>query len=232
MTMPLSTTGAASGSSVGGHAVDRQTVERQTVDGHTVTIPQPPAELFDPSAPAMTQLKLRTRPLHNDAEVVLRPAERLQQPGGYVDLLSVFWLSLVPVERVMQRHPCWPDIPDAARRMIADSLAEDFRRLGATPPAIETTAAIQSEAELLGCCYVVEGSSLGGVFLSQMVRDVWSDLPTRYFDRYGDQIGPIWKRLGAHINARLTTPSQIDEAIAAAERTFARVITVGETLSV
>ena len=87
------------------------------------------------------------------------------------------------------------------------------------------------EAAMLGMLYVVEGSSLGGVHLSRMVRERLAPVPTAYFDRYGDQVGPLWQRLGQHINTTLQSDDEIDQAVAAASGVFQRVIDRGVRLT-
>lgn len=196
---------------------------------------------------AMQMLKSHTAPLHEAAEIALSPRGRLETREGYAVLLLAFERALVPVMRAVRRHPAFGSVPDAGLRTIRGPLRGDLQILSLQFASIAAhcgqldddlasgEAAFpldpDSEAELLGALYVVEGSSLGGVSLSRMVRGRHERVPTDYFDRYGSQTGPLWRRLGEHVDRRVLTADDRDAAADRASAVFERVIEVGVDLA-
>lgn len=125
-------------------------------------------------------------------------------------MLAAHAAALMPIE-------AWIDLPDLVPGTVARSpaLADDLAALGRPVGPVAPVDWPRSAAARWGAAYVVEGSRLGNQVI---LRDVPADLPRRYLgavgtwrafvsalDREADHGGPAWQ----------------DEAIAAAQRTFA-----------
>jgi heme oxygenase len=89
---------------------------------------------------------------------------------------------------------------------------------------------INSLPAAIGAQYVLEGSSLGGQFLSRQLQRNLSISPASggaYFAAYGSETMKRWKAFGQWANARLadaarSNPNSIDQATDAAVLMFAR----------
>lgn len=79
-----------------------------------------------------------------------------------------------------------------------------------------------SDWNVLGSMYVLEGSTLGGQFIAAHVEKVLHlqrGEGNAFFAGYGDQTGPMWRRFKAVLAA---APNEhADEIVAAAKQTFA-----------
>ena len=204
------------------------------------------AEAAIPAAQtAMAFLKQQTAELHEAAEVSLAVRSRLTSRVGYSIVLAVHWHGLKPVSDAIIAHPAFDRVPDAPSRGLMQSLLEDLIALGADASAVEGCGLSfdidpTCEASMLGALYVLEGSTLGGVHLSRMVHANLDGerqdgtavrMPTAYFDRYGSELGPRWKRFTEYVNARLTDRDAWTKAAAAAEAVFEQLIDVAIELS-
>jgi heme oxygenase len=136
-----------------------------------------------------------------------------------------FWLTAeASLDAWAQAEPAdaaevtWPD------RRRATLFAADLATLGAPPavtgpalpPAGDTDAA-------LGRMYVLEGSSLGGVFIDRHL----ATLPQlaavgrlSAFSPYGEQTGAMWHAFRTTTRARIARGGNADRLVAAAQETF------------
>ena len=76
-------------------------------------------------------------------------------------------------------------------------------------------------AQRLGLAYVVEGATLGGeVIARHLTRVLGANVPTQFFRSYGDQRGPMWRRLQDLLEKYLPDQPAVDAAIGAARAAF------------
>jgi heme oxygenase len=76
-------------------------------------------------------------------------------------------------------------------------------------------------AQTLGAIYVIEGSSMGGLFLAPRVESELDRVDvTRFYRGYGKETASLWRETQSIINSELTTQSEIVQAIAAANQLF------------
>jgi len=109
--------------------------------------------------------------------------------------------------------PYGAHIPDAGSRLTGrlQALAEDLGDLGVTPLALEGIArceslpALRSSDRELGCAYVIEGSTLGGRYISKHLARVFADrprpLPMRFLAGDGKRIGEDWLGFCSRLNS-------------------------------
>lgn len=65
-----------------------------------------------------------------------------------------------------------------------------------TVPLCETLPALTSPAQLWGCLYVLEGSTLGGTLISKHIKKVLGLTAAHgcaFFCSYGSNVGPMWQ---------------------------------------
>ena len=142
-----------------------------------------------------------------------------------------FW----PVEARLRAVEGWGEHGvDIAARCRAALLEADLRTLG-----VETTESLPACWELpdladlasgFGCLYVLEGSTLGGQYISRHIRTTLGVTPEtggRFFHGYGERTGAMWRQFGEAVTAYAVEPETKDRVVAAAVATFRRIFAVG-----
>ena len=98
--------------------------------------------------------------------------------------------------------------------------AEDRARLPRC--AAGDLPAAATRAELLGVCYVLEGSTLGGQFIARHLRErlgLKNGEGARYFLSYGAAVGARWREFGAELE-RFSSPETDAAVVGAAGEAF------------
>ncbi len=82
---------------------------------------------------------------------------------------------------------------------------------------------LAGQSASLGSYYVLEGSTLGGQFLSRALERQLGLRDGRgysYFRSYGPSVADAWVEFGNFLSAKLTTETDVSSAVAAAKATF------------
>jgi len=90
-------------------------------------------------------------------------------------------------------------------------------------PHCAALPALATEAEGLGCLYVVEGSTLGGqVITRQLLKSLGltAENGVAFFNGYGAETGLRWKAFGAWLEEGAAQLDHDDAIIAGANETF------------
>lgn len=140
--------------------------------------------------------------------------------------MHAFWVAAeTGLDAWAAAHPATAEGLDWAARRRAHLFAADLAALDAVPttdplPAVPPPA---STDEALGAMYVLEGSTLGGVFVDRHL----AALPAlagvgtvRAFSPYGEQTGARWAAFRRATRDHVTRGGDADEVVAAARRTF------------
>jgi heme oxygenase len=176
------------------------------------------------------RLREATRALHEETEDVAAVVQ-----GGrdrYVWFVARQYGFLAPLE---PRLAAAPGIEaaglDLERRRRAHLLAADLLHLGVHPgrlPRCEALPRVDSAARALGALYVLEGSTLGGVFLLAYLGrtlGITASAGASGLAPYGHALREMWvayaDALDGFVRAR---PAAAPEVIDAARETFARMI--------
>jgi len=150
--------------------------------------------------------------------------------GDYRRLLTRFYGYYVPLEA---RLVAWSEAEARgiayAERVKVPELERDLITLGETAetiallPHCAALPALATEAEGLGCLYVVEGSTLGGqVITRQLLKSLGltAENGVAFFNGYGAETGPRWKTFGAWLEEGAAQLDQDEAIIAGANETF------------
>jgi heme oxygenase len=101
----------------------------------------------------------------------------------------------------------------------------DLRVLGSDPaslPICEHPPVLGSVAEAAGCCYVLEGSTLGGRVIAKHVQArLGARAPREFLDGYGAGTGESWQAFCAALRAFADRPELEARIIVGAKQTFA-----------
>lgn len=172
-------------------------------------------------------LKTQTRSQHSRLEQLNGlPATR----ADYERLLERFLGFVEPWEKRLADRVAETDLLRAGREKTS-WLEEDLGKLGwdadeiASAPRCTDLPDANSRAALLGVCYVLEGSTLGGQIMARHAHEVLGFEPgtgDRYFRSYGADVGPRWQAFRAELLLH-SSPEADAEIVQAAQDTFEKL---------
>ena len=143
--------------------------------------------------------------------------------SAYADLLKAYYAFIGPLEQVILNHiaDTVPEVHSRIRHHLLEEDIKDLIQIGSfSIQQNDTPSFVHNEASALGALYVLEGSTLGGKFIVQMIRQ---RLPLensyRYFSGYAEQNELMWKAFTEILNGEHSATFQQD-AITAATHTF------------
>jgi len=90
------------------------------------------------------------------------------------------------------------------------------------PPVSEELPAIQTVEQAIGALYVLEGATLGGKSISQLLLKTGIGLQIEnlsFFNAYGKETGPMWMQFLSYLN-HYTTEAKQATIIQTANETF------------
>lgn len=163
---------------------------------------------------ARAALRLATRPEHDRVDAAFSRYD-LSSREGYRDFLLRQAEAHLPVERALDAAGATEAIADWPLRRRAEAIRADLAELGCGAIAEQPFTGFATPAEMLGGIYVLEGSRLGGAMLLNQISD---GFPMRFLAK-GSSGG--WRALLAVLEAKLTSPEEIGEAVKGARAVFA-----------
>ena len=174
-------------------------------------------------------LREHTARLHQELEKVLIP--RIKQtttPAEYISLLQLFYGYYYPLEQHIAAHldTSFPGGFDQRRK--ASLLLQDIAMINGAPvdqPASCTDIPeITDAGQALGALYVMEGSTLGGQVISQILsRNIAApELPKAltFFQGYGANTQTMWESFVHYVDGYNGTDIQKQRMIDTAADTF------------
>lgn len=178
--------------------------------------------------PTLDRLREETRAAHAQLEDSVRIDQRVQSRPLYTQLIASFLGFYKPLEERLQALPGWSDAGiDFAARRKTPWLITDLAALGLSAAEIasldccEQLPRVDSLSCGFGCAYVLEGATLGGRHISQLLAA--TDIPEEartFFRSYGPAVGERWKEFISALEAFSSTGNQ-DEIVEGARETFA-----------
>lgn len=171
------------------------------------------------------KLKEKTAVLHQDLEAVLIPhLQSIQSPAEYAAILAVFYGFILPVEALIHSRIRVAELEDINERPKALFLWEDLQSLQVNTTSLcisHDLPLINNVEQAFGALYVLEGSTLGGKIIANMLlkKNMGLQNSLRYFTAYGKETGPKWQHFQKRLN-EFTHENQTQTIIAAANETF------------
>jgi len=162
----------------------------------------------------------------------------------YVGQLTAYRMVLEALEDELTRVTCpsvgavW--LPDLVKLPLVESDLRHFAALGTAPrpgPAAEEFAreirrtAATDPRELLGFLYVLEGSTLGAMFLLRHVTEAYRLTDGNGVSYYGSGDRTRWAAFTERLDRELGEPAVQERVLAAAERAYRHVALISEGLS-
>ena len=181
-------------------------------------------------------LKTKTAASHANVEAspLMAPISRRSiTVPEYTHILEKFYGYFHPLEVCITNLPAISTIlPDFSSRRKSSSILQDLSFLRGTtvhPESIllcSDLPKINSASEGLGALYVMEGSTLGGKFISRIIQETLGLTPENginFFNGYGPQTGVMWKSFGETLTRYSTSGQTEDAVVAAADETFRKL---------
>ena len=179
----------------------------------------------------LTRLRLETRGEHDSVERVLNLMAPTLTPGAYRQRLAQFYGFYGPLEAALQTR-CSPHLAALLPRLHKTALLrQDLRLLGVNTgdlPLCHVFPPIESEGQVLGCLYVMEGATLGGRLITQHVQATFGIMPATggsFFEGYGVSTGQMWQAMRQLLTSCAVDSPTENAIVACAIATFASLRT-------
>lgn len=176
-------------------------------------------------------LRERTGKQHQELERVLIPSiKAANTPAAYIKLLQLFYGYYYPLEQHIAAHMDISFPGGFERRRKASLLLDDIAAISGapatTPPCCTDIPEITDNAQALGAMYVLEGSTLGGQVICQiLMRNLAApELPKAlsFFNGYGTDTQSYWDTFVHYLQGYHGNETQQQRMLEAAATTFER----------
>lgn len=177
----------------------------------------------------LDHLRAHTATAHQALENEVKIADRVQNLENYRHLLERFYGFHLPFEGKIGKVKGWEATGYNPRlRLKSPWLRKDLEALGLEEEAIQQLPVcpllpeMRTLAQGFGCAYVIEGSTLGGRHIAKLLDSGSGEgLPRRFFQSYGEEVGPRWKEFCARLEQFAAgNPQSEPEILWAAQQTF------------
>ena len=157
--------------------------------------------------------------------------EKTITKAQYGKILSKFYGFFSPLEENLKHISTFDQyLPDFPERRKAHLLLEDLQHLALYDqniPLCNNLPEVHNLSQAFGCLYVMEGSTLGGQFISRVVKsklEIPTDKGTTFFGGYGKETGKKWKIFQQALESYAGSLSSSEEAkiIESANETFVK----------
>lgn len=189
-------------------------------------IPSPHHEASD----VLTALRRATHAEHERVDRLI-DVERLREPAHYARVLQVLDAFLAAWEPAVAaalpaRWQAW--LQARSRRGF---LRHDLAHLGLASTAPGRTPFLAGGAAAWGAIYVMEGSALGGQFISHSLHEAGLHRAggASYFRGWGAATGGMWREVRGLLEAELDSPAATAQACEAARQAFQALSTLLES---
>ena len=144
----------------------------------------------------------------------------------YIQILEKFYGFYQPLEEAYRQHPEVIDALDYERRFKLPLLRNDLLHLGHTDESLAQVERctdlppLQTKAQVLGCMYVMEGSTHGSQMIAKRLRQQLNlqDEGLSFYDGYGKETMSQWKAFKAYLDSALEQEG--DAIVSNASQTF------------
>ncbi|MCZ2828654.1 biliverdin-producing heme oxygenase [Modestobacter sp. VKM Ac-2986] len=182
----------------------------------------------DRGTDVLRRLRTETAVEHQAVEDTLDLLSPTLTRDRLADVLTAmhgFWLAAeASLDAWAQAEPADAAGVDWPRRRRAALFTADLAALGTTgPPPRPALSEVPDTDAALGRMYVLEGSSLGGVFIDRHLATLpqLTDVGRlSAFSPYGEETGAMWHAFRTVTRARIADGGNADRLVAAARETF------------
>lgn len=165
-------------------------------------------------------LKEKTYAHHVHTEKLLVPKLKgVQSPDDYFSILSLFYSFYYSLEPQIHDHITEEDLEDLSERKKVPLLEKDIISLHKELSEIKICKQIpqiDSKNKAFGAMYVLEGSTLGGMIIADMILkragNVIHPDSLSFFNCYGASTLLKWKAFQSSLEKEFRDPDEITEA--------------------
>jgi heme oxygenase len=174
----------------------------------------------------LQRLREETRQEHQSLEKKLIPyIKSINSNDSYARLLQMFYSYYQPVEKAINSQLDELDIKDLHERRKSEAIEEDMSVLGVKKEDVPADFApeIDSKLRALGALYVLEGSTLGGKVITEIIaknNPEFSHNAFHFFNAYGEKTMEKWKSFQQSLDNYTEVQGNIDEIVTGAANTF------------
>src|SRR6478672_11618369 len=175
-----------------------------------------------------TQLKEKTSSIHQQAEKILvGKLKGIKTIEDYIHILNLFVRFYTPLENSISEFIDDDVLQDYNQRKKTTLLLQDLHHLNFRLPinyaSENQQPAINNTLNAIGALYVLEGSTLGGIIIAEMLAKVLKlNSGLSFFNCYGVHTHQMWQHFKLQVeNHHYNTAAQ-DVIIASAIETFER----------
>ena len=171
-------------------------------------------------------IKTATHTQHQSLEsMIIRKIKSIKSTEDYVNLLEWFYGYFGALEVQIKTYLKAGSLVLENRRKAGD-LAKDLESFKADAPALaaeDELPVIADHFSALGALYVIEGSTLGGKYISPMIAkqlNLDAGQGLSFFDGYGEQTMQMWEEFKDYLNSQPKNTTEENLVIEAANQTF------------
>jgi heme oxygenase len=172
-------------------------------------------------------LKEHTKQPHQELEsIIISKIKQLDSRATYAHFLRVFYGYIAAIEQKLNSILSDELLADHNKRRKASLLLKDISELGHSAENVTLTSnipQIHSAAQALGAMYVLEGSTLGGKYISKMIAGRLAldpETALSFFNGYKEQTEAMWAQFKDTLNSYPLKEASEAEVIEAANQTF------------
>lgn len=172
------------------------------------------------------KIRTATKPIHTRLDEGLMPAfQRIDSKERYAAMLKAFYGYFKPVMDAIDQHLDRAYLPDYAERRKPSLILDDLEALGMDTDIIPAAGlpAITDSSTAFGALYVLEGSTLGGVYLSSVLaKNMPADAAKalQFFYGYGKESKERWTAFVDQLNTFAAQTGNEEAIVIAAVDTF------------
>jgi heme oxygenase len=172
-------------------------------------------------------IKNETKTHHQALEVMMvRQLKSMRSITDYTDILEIFYSYFGGLEQRIKANLQKGFTIDERRK--AGDLAADLTHFGASIPELakeNDLPEIENHLQAIGALYVIEGSTLGGKYISQMISkqlEQADDAGLSFFNGYGENTMAMWSDFQEYMNKQAKDAAEEAEIVSAANETFVK----------
>ena len=173
------------------------------------------------------KLKQGTKQNHQQLEkLVVAHLRPISSPEEYIKVLQMFSGYFGALEDKIKKYISNSQLPDYAGRRKTESIANDIKIMGGTVPAKakeNELPEIKNYLQAFGALYVIEGSTLGGKIISQMVAkqlNLTDSNALSFFSGYGNETDRMWASFKEVLDSNFQNPEEEKIITDTANETF------------
>ena len=175
------------------------------------------------------ELKQYTQENHQQLEkVMVKEMRKIISELDYIVLLRIFYGYFAGLEVKIAKFVDENELNDYPKRRKTSLLCRDLISLGSSLPSIaadEELPSINNLLQAFGALYVMEGSTLGGPYIANMIKEQLqrADLASfSFFEGYKEENVQMWESFKTTLDAHSTSQDDLQTILKASDETFVK----------